>query len=74
MWLDTMGGKMSFYTGEKKDGKTILSGEEVWQGKEYLSRIVIFNETPTRFEWTMDNSFDGGKTWQTAGKAVYTKK
>ena len=74
IWLDTMGGKISFYTGERKDGKITMAGEEMWQGQEYLSRMTVFNETPTRFEWLMDNSYDGGKTWQTMGKAVYTKK
>lgn len=73
IWIDNMGSRMSFYTGNKNDGNMILIGEEMWQGQKYLSRTVIFNETPTSFEWTMDNSYDGGKTWQTIEKAKYTK-
>jgi hypothetical protein len=74
LWIDTMGGKMSFYTGNMIDGKMVLTGEETWQGQKYLSRTVIYNETPTSFDWTMDNSYDGGETWQTVGKATYTKR
>ncbi len=74
MWIDSMGGKMSFYTGNEKDGKMILTGEETWGNQTFQSRTVISNQTENRFEWSMDHSYDGGETWQTVGKAVYTKR
>ena len=74
MWIDTIGGKMSFYKGKKADGKTILMGEETWYGKTFITRTVVFDETDTSFNWEMDQSSDGGKTWVPMGKAVYKKK
>jgi len=74
LWIDNMAGKMSFYTGNKDSDKMILTGEEMWQGQKYFSRITTFNYTPTSYEWTMENSFDNGQTWQAVGKAKYTKR
>jgi hypothetical protein len=73
LWTDTMGGKMSFLTGNRENGKLSVVGKDTYQGQDYLMRMVIFNEKPTSFDWTMDTSYDGGKTWQTVGKATYTK-
>lgn len=73
MWLDNMGAKMSFYTGDMKDGKMSLTGEEMWQGQNFLSRMSTFNHTDKSFDWTMESSFDGGKTWMVMGTAKYTK-
>jgi len=74
LWIDNMGGKMSFYTGGKDGEKRVLTGEEMWQGQKYLSRVTTFNYTVTSYEWTMENSFDNGQTWQVVGKATYTKR
>lgn len=74
IWLDNMGGKMSFYFGDMKDGKLSLVGEESHQEQSFLSRMSTFNHTSTKFDWTMESSFDRGDTWILVGKAVYTKK
>ncbi|MFH2055199.1 MAG: DUF1579 family protein [bacterium] len=74
VWADNMGARISYYTGEKsKDGRTVLEGDEIFGGQSYKGRIISFNETPSSFEWQMDNSMDNGQTWWTGGKAIYTK-
>ncbi len=73
-WSDNIGACISFYEGEKKDGVLSVSGIDRYQGMEFLTRISSFNETPTRFEWKMEMSMDGGKTFVTNATAVYTKK
>ena len=72
-WIDNLGAKLSFYTGTMTGGKMSLTGEDMWQGKTYLNRMNIFNMTDKKFDWSIENSFDGGKTWLVMGKAVYTK-
>ena len=74
LWVDNMDAKMSFYTGQKHGDTLMVSGEEMLQGQEYLSRMSTFNHTPESFDWTMENSSDGGQTWTLVGKAKYTKK
>ncbi len=74
LWIDSMGGKMSFYTGKYQEGKMVTSGKEVWAGQKLHSRVTIFNQTENKFDWLFEHSFDGGKTWQVMGKAVYTKR
>ncbi|RME21307.1 MAG: DUF1579 domain-containing protein [Candidatus Zixiibacteriota bacterium] len=73
-WADNYAGRTVMYTGQRKNGQTVMSGEEVMAGQTYPSRIRTFNETPTSFEWQMEQSLDGGKTWITFAKATYTKR
>ena len=73
-WTDNMSGRTSLYTGEKTEGKTVMMGEDIYQGHSYLARMTSYNETPTSFDWSMEQSMDGGKTWFMSGKAHYTKQ
>jgi hypothetical protein len=73
-WADNMSGRISMYTGTKKDGKTVFTGEDLWQGQAFKSRMSTFDETETSFKWTMEHSMDGGQTWYTSMEATYTKK
>jgi hypothetical protein len=73
-WIDNMSGRMSLYTGKRSGDSMIMIGPEMWNGQEMLGRITSYNETPTSFDWKMESSTDGGKTWVTTGTAVYTKK
>ncbi len=72
-WTDNMSSRISYMEGTKKDGKMVMTGEDKYQGMTYFGRITVANETPTSFDWTMENSFDGGNTWTTSGIAKYTK-
>ncbi len=75
VWADiTGGGRISNYTGEKVGDSTIMTGTELYMGQEILTKIISYNETPTRFDWKMESSLDGGKTTMVVGTAVYTKQ
>lgn len=74
VWSDNISSCMSLYEGEKKDAILTLTGVDRYQGMEFLTRISTFNETPTRFEWKMEHSMDGGKTYLLSATAVYTKR
>lgn len=74
-WIDNMSAQLGVYEGDFKDGKFICAGEDKMPGGIVMqSRMTIFNITDKKFDWTMENSMDGGKSWSTTLKAVYTKK
>ncbi len=74
VWSDNFGARISYYEGTKKDGKLVMTGEEKWLGKTAIGRITIYNETDTSFEWDMESSYDGGKTFIKSAWAKYTKR
>ena len=73
-WVDNFGARQVLYTGNRANGKTVLTGEDMMQGQKMTTRIMTFNESPTKFEWSMEGSIDGGKTFMTSATAVYTKR
>jgi hypothetical protein len=73
-WIDNMSAAIGYYTGDFKDGKFVVSGEDKWNGQTFLSRMTTYNITPNKFDWMYEMSMDGGKTWYQTVKAVYTKK
>lgn len=73
-WIDNMAGSMSLYQGDFKDGKMICSGEDMMQGQKYLTRITMSEITPTSYNWLLEMSMDGGKTFMPGMKATYTKQ
>lgn len=72
-WVDNMAAQISYYTGDMVGDTVTLSGEDIYGGQKMLSRVRTFNHTETSFDWTMENSMDGGKTFWLSGKAKYTK-
>lgn len=75
LWVDNVSGRMSFYLGVDEGEQTVYTGEDVMPtGETILAKVVISNETEDSFDWRMDMSSDGGKTYLTTGKATYTKK
>jgi len=73
-WTDNFAARIIIYTGQRANGETVVTGMELTGGKAVPSRITTFNETPTKFEWKIEQSFDDGKTWKVFAKAVYTKR
>ncbi len=60
---------------QKKEGdKTVLTGEDIYKERKYISRISTYNETSISFDWKMEHSMDGGKTFMTSGMAHYTRR
>ncbi len=73
-WADNMSGFVSMYDGEMIGDTAVFVGEDRWQGQAYHSKISTWDIKEGKFGWRMENSMDGGKTWTTSGKAVYTKR
>ena len=74
IWVDNMAARISLYDGEKKGDSTIMTGEDIYKGQKFISRISSYNETPDSFDWKMEHSLDGGKTFMTSGMAHYVKR
>jgi hypothetical protein len=73
-WADNMGGRITMYTGQKEGNKTVMTGDDLWQGQAYKTRMTTFDETDKSFKWLMEHSMDGGQIWYTGMEATYTKK
>lgn len=74
VWIDNWSGRLALYTGNAKGDTLVMYADDLWQGKSYKVKTSTFNRTDTSFDWQMDMSEDGGKTWYTCGKAKYTKR
>jgi len=72
-WTDNMSARITLLTGERKDGKTVLSGPDRWGEMEFWSRVTTYNETETSFDWMYEMSMDG-ENWVATGRAKYTKR
>lgn len=73
VWIDNMSARMSYYTGNEKDGKFVYTGTDKYGGMEYQGKIVTEKVSDTKFKWEMQMSMDG-KEWHTTMTATYTKK
>ena len=74
-WTDNMAARITWYEGDPmKDGKLVLIGDELMEGKTMPTRITTYNITEDSFDWMMETSFDGGKTFFLGSKAKYTKR
>ncbi|MBU1470909.1 MAG: DUF1579 domain-containing protein [candidate division Zixibacteria bacterium] len=74
VWTDDTGARISYYTGKTIDGKTVVEGEDIYQGQSMITRITTFDETDTSFKWMMETSMDDGKTFFKVSEATYTKR
>lgn len=73
-WVDNSGAYLSVYDGTLTDGKLVIEGEDWENGRKLRSRETMFNMTPTRYDWTMEVSRDGGATFTVLLKATYAKR
>ena len=74
VWVDNIGAKIVYYTGSNVGDTVTLSADVLYQGQKVTDRVKTFNHTDTSFDWQMEDSYDGGKTFFVSGKAKYTKK
>jgi len=72
-WVDSMGARISMYTGDFKDGKMLVTGKDLGQGMTYHSRLTTYNMTEKGFDWKYEMSTDG-TNYVEGAKATYTKK
>lgn len=73
-WLDNMSGRQVMYTGTRVENGTVSTGSDLWGGQTMDTRVTTWDEAPTSFEWKMEHSMDGGKSWWESMVATYTKK
>lgn len=73
-WTDNMSGRLSTYTGTHSNDSTVFTGEDIMGGQKMLTRMTSYNESPTSYDWKMEVSMDGGKTFMTMMESKYTKK
>lgn len=73
-WMDNMGAYQSLLEGDFNDGKLTLEGEDMSKGQTNLMRDITTPKSDTEFDWEMQFSGDGGKTWWTTMKASYKKQ
>jgi hypothetical protein len=74
IWVDNMSCRLSMMTGTEENGMRVMTGTDFWQGQEMLMKNTSSNITDTSFDWQMESSTDGGKTWFTSMTATYTKR
>ena len=72
-WVDSMGARISVYTGTFDDGKLVVTGKDLNQGVTIHSRLSTYNITEKGFDWLYEMSMDGAHYFEGA-KATYTKK
>ena len=74
-WIDDMGARQTYMSGGMNDaGQMVLEGEDTQMGHTYLMKDITTPKSDSEFDWQMDVSFDGGKTWFTQMKATYRKQ
>lgn len=73
-WVDSMGARISVYTGDFEDGEMVVTGKDIGpDGSTYHSRLTYYNMTEQGFDWKYEMSMDGTNFLEGA-KATYTKK
>lgn len=73
VWTDNLAGRISYYEGDFKDGKLVVSGKELMQGMTMFSRTTFYDITDKTIQWTMESSMDG-QTWAAVMRGTYTKQ
>ena len=72
IWIDNFAGRISNYTGDFKDGKKIVTGKDIMQGKEFYSRMISSDFENSSFSWTSETSLDGND-WYVSMQGVYKR-
>jgi hypothetical protein len=63
VWIDDMGAKMSFLSGNFEGDKLVMTGTDIWQGQKYHTKSVATKVSDDEVQWSMYMSLDGGETW-----------
>ncbi|RKZ13227.1 hypothetical protein DRQ53_09750 [bacterium] len=74
IWVDDMSGKIMVMHGNMVGGSLVLTGMDKRMGQEFMNRATSTEKSKDEMYFTMDMSFDGGKTWVEHMKMVYTRK
>lgn len=71
-WVDNWSGQLMMMTGHEKDGKRIMTGKAMSQGKQVHMRNTSWEMSDKTFKWQMESSMDG-QSWYVSMKGEYTK-
>ena len=73
-WADNSGGYIDFF-GIVSDGMRIFQTKPVISGEQtIIRRMLFYNIQPDSFDWDLEISKDGGKTWRLSWKIKYLRK
>ncbi len=72
-WVDSMGARISMYTGTFEDGELTVSGEDLNMGNTIHSRLTTYNITEEGWDWKYELSMDG-ENFLEGAKATYKRK
>ncbi len=72
--VDNGTSRLSLYAGGIEDRILKLQGEDRYGSVVVLGRLSMGLQDHTAFDWTMERSFDNGKTWVEVMKAKFTKR
>lgn len=73
IWTDNLAGRISYYEGDFKDGKLVVSGQDKMQGQTTYTRTTYYDITDSTHKFTMENSMDG-QSWFVCMQGTYTKQ
>ena len=73
IWTDNIAGRISYYEGDFKDGKMVVSGQDKMQGQTTFTRTTYHDITDSTHKFMMENSMDG-KSWFVCMQGTYTKQ
>jgi hypothetical protein len=74
VWMDVMGAYISLYEGAMEGDQLVLHGVDYMDGEEWLTRTTQSAMKDGKFNWMMEHSTDGGKSWAVYLKSEYTKR
>jgi Protein of unknown function (DUF1579) len=73
-WVDNQGAYLDF-VGEFKEGQMVLSRHaRNPKGDEIVQRMVYKNITPDSFDWSWEQSSDGGGAWSVIWPIHYVRR
>ena len=73
IWTDNLAGRISYYEGDFKDGKLVVTGKDTMQGMTMYTRMTDYDITDKTIQWMMESSMDG-QTWAPVMRGTYTKQ
>jgi hypothetical protein len=74
VWVDNFSGNIAILRGGFDEGRLVMTGVNNMTGQEVYMRGTREKRSDSEVYWTMDESYDGGKTWTTSMKMTYTRK
>ena len=72
-WIDNLSGSISYMEGSMKSGNLVFEGEDTMAGQTFKTRATYSNLSSSSYDFSMEMSMDGGKTWVEMMSGKYTR-